>query len=520
MESPPGKPQTRGSVNRLSFLVQSAVSNLHSLINHKTTSYPLQPAPPRARSPLISSVSTQHPLLLLQSAPFESTELDSGPPTPSSSIEGMPSKPSLESTASVRISGPGSVGKGGPAFVGQVFSMCNLSGTSLMSVSTHFHIPFLSKSTPEWLKKMVDGITKTEKSGPVFRFFMDLGDAVSYVKRMNVPSGVVGACRLDLAYDQFKENPELFQFVPNKKQVKEAKKLLNAMPQKGQKKHLEGVPVFSAQNLDIAIATKDGIKWYTPYFFDKRMLDNILEDSVDQHFDSLIHTRHLERRQDGIDDNVSSELVEEMGDSMWEPPEVLEVIDEIGLPEIPLSVISKAAENQLLDAVDKVLLGNRWLRKAIGVQPKFPYMVDSFERRSISSFQRARKAPNTDAISDSDTQLNFIGSSKEKMDYLPDKQRELKRRNEPHPCAFLPNITMIGVAMREGGQVSKAALKKTVEDLTKELESTEQQIHMGNINDILEHEERDPLFVANVGDHLLNGANAGSATWVRSGGAV
>ena len=56
-------------------------------------------------------------------------------------------------------------------------------------------------------------------------------------------------------------------------------------------------------------------------------------------------------------------------------------MDEMGQPGIPLSVISKAAEMELLYAVDKMLLGNRWLRKATGIQPKFPYMVDSFERR-------------------------------------------------------------------------------------------------------------------------------------------
>lgn len=56
-------------------------------------------------------------------------------------------------------------------------------------------------------------------------------------------------------------------------------------------------------------------------------------------------------------------------------------MDEMGQPGIPLSVISKAAEMQLLYAVDKMLLGNRWLRKATGIQPKFPYTVDSFESR-------------------------------------------------------------------------------------------------------------------------------------------
>lgn len=82
------------------------------------------------------------------------------------------------------------------------------------------------------------------------------------------------------------EKPHLFQFVPNEKQVrkslysdylfwyictcfkamlplqiKEANKLLKTIPQNSGCKRVEGVPVFSAQNLDIAIATMDGIKW-------------------------------------------------------------------------------------------------------------------------------------------------------------------------------------------------------------------------------------------------------------------
>lgn len=31
--------------------------------------------------------------------------------------------------------------------------------------------------TPEWLKKIFATVTKSERNGPVFRFFMDLGDA-------------------------------------------------------------------------------------------------------------------------------------------------------------------------------------------------------------------------------------------------------------------------------------------------------------------------------------------------------
>lgn len=52
------------------------------------------------------------------------------------------------------------------------------------------------------------------------------------------------------------------------------------------------------------------------------MLDNILEESVDQHFHSLIQTRHMQRRRDVVDDNLAAEVIEEIGDNLWEPPEV------------------------------------------------------------------------------------------------------------------------------------------------------------------------------------------------------
>ncbi|KAK6936772.1 hypothetical protein RJ641_033802, partial [Dillenia turbinata] len=421
------------------------------------------------------------------------------------------------------------------------------------------------RRTPEWMKKMFAGINKGDKNGPVFRFFMDLGDAVSYVRRLNIPSGVVGACRLDLAYEHFKfefhyfklitwsfspsllqprliamrEKPHLFQFVPNHKQVKAANKLLKRLPQNGGKQKVDGV-LFSAQNLDIAIPTPDGIKWYTPYFFDKNMLDNILEESVDQYFHSLIQSRQLQRRRDVIDDNLTAEVVQEL-------------LDEIGHPAIPLSVISKAAVRQLLHVVDK---RNRWLRKATGIQPKFLCMVDSFEKRSAASFLRASVSTicvtsletdgNKDPLPPAPTESNlrdgnsvdrpvldfrfpfgdwskFPWSKSHPQSHIRPKTRMdnsadecIKREIRPNP--LLQKITMVGISTGEAGQMAKASLQKTMEDLTKELEQRNQgngsDTNTSSVNLELNSDDRDPVFVANVGDYYA-GRKTGSTRWVR-----
>ncbi|CAJ2666560.1 unnamed protein product [Trifolium pratense] len=95
--------------------------------------------------------------------------------------------------------------------------------------------------------------------------------------------------------------------------------------------------VLGKRSMDIAIATTNGIKRYTPYFFDKNMLDNILEEAVDQQFHTLIQPRQILLRRDVVDDNLAAEVVEEIADSLWEPPEVQEVLDEMGHPSIPFS---------------------------------------------------------------------------------------------------------------------------------------------------------------------------------------
>jgi len=233
--------------------------------------------------------------------------------------------------------------------------------------------------------------------------------------------------------------------------------------------------------------------------------------------------------------------------------EMLDVVAD-DLPGILLSVVSKAVEIELLHTVDKVLLGNRWLRKATGIQPKFPYTVDSFEKRSAASFLRASKPSISESsskqlehlsTSEVDSKNNVDGDQGYQPDFrfpfgdwsthpwleapkknhnVPDKRKENSSREyskqELDSSRFLPKITMLGISTAEGGQVSKTALKKSMEELTRELERTENMAdntNNNNDNNEFTWQDRDPLFVANVGDSYTGMSKSGSARWVRGG---
>lgn len=421
----------------------------------------------------------------------------------------------------------------GPAFLGQVFSVVNPSGTGLLPVNRGVDPPFLRRA-PKWIKKIFALVTKNDLKGPVFPFFLDIGDAVKYMKRLNIQSGMVGACRLDLAYDYFKEKPQLFQFVPNEKQVKEANKLLQGNS-KGRANQLKGVPVFTAQNLSIVIATINGVRWYTPYFFDKKLLDNMLEVSIDQHFQWLIHNRYIRRRKEMVDDDFPAEMIEEHFESLLDPPEVQELMEEIGQAGVPLnSVISKAAEIYLYDAVDRVLLGNRWIRKATGIQPKIPFKVDSFEERTAASVSRAREqsigikpdlkeeletgtseksGANTTSVvpgfnleERDKTNKSIVHESSQQSQNSGALHEERSSKLHPREPALdggpseqdlsdriLPKITIVSIFMSEPSQMNNASMKKTMEDLSREIDERNQRKYEFD-------EDKDPLFVANVGE--------------------
>lgn len=97
-----------------------------------------------------------------------------------------------------------------------------------------------------------------------------------------------------------------------------------------------------------------------------------------------------------------------------------------------------------------------------------------------------------------------------------DVNKEDLKQNQQN--LFLPKITMVGLSTEETGQMSKASLKKTMEDLTNELEKTDLDNMAGDGgSNEFKVEDRDPLFVANVGDYYSNVGRTGTAGWIRGG---
>ena len=133
-------------VNHISRIIQSTASNLSSLLTPKTTPSATPPvnSPSKICAPLLFADSSPAAIESIQSLSFSSKP--SSFSSSSSAMKGMPSESGSAFPSTVRISGLNSPGKsGGPAFVGQVFSMCDLSWTGLMAVSSHFDFHFISK---------------------------------------------------------------------------------------------------------------------------------------------------------------------------------------------------------------------------------------------------------------------------------------------------------------------------------------------------------------------------------------
>ncbi|KAL2611175.1 hypothetical protein R1flu_022867 [Riccia fluitans] len=493
----------------------------------------------------------------------------SGGGLPTASLITTPGKASPAQTAvddaatSTAVDGSVPASSTGPAFIGQVFTMCDASRRGLIAVRPvdnpkARNFPFLPSSISSklglWVDKALGHVNKDDTEGPIFRFYFNKDDASSYVQRLGLAGSMVGSCPLDAAYKYFKGKPPMFRFIPDEKQVKVARKLLREDKGRTAARTFRGVPVFTARNLTIAMSTPSGVRWFTPYFFDKQHLDKLIGHSVDHYYHMLIHARRIQRHSQ-IADDISGDQGEDDPDGLMDPPEVQEFMEEMGQGGNPIfdSVLLKAAEIQFHDMVDNVILGNRISRQLAGLQPSFPVLVDSFERRaaaaeadgpSLASPQlRSKVADGTrsrasghddEGSSTSGRESAEVGFSDEKLHKKPPFQlfgrnwgfhfNVGRKRTEPEEdpadeklqaegtadnlgsrCTetavrkeepierMQPKLTMMGIAMTEpDSDMTDAVLQKAMAAAAKDIES---RVRKGEGSGT----EHGPLFIADLG---------------------
>eukprot|EP00249_Psilotum_nudum_P013710 c24468_g1_i2 orf=324-1712(-) len=283
----------------------------------------------------------------------------------------------------------------GPIFMGQVFTLYDPagmgpvsiipSGVSAFSDSLQMMAPFLYKSL-YWIRKVV----QEELEDTSVRFFLCKDDAESLVKRLRFHclNCKVGPYPLDAAYEgyRFLMNPHRCKFVPDCKQVRLAKLLQRN--HKGKAKRLDGVPVFSVENVTLAMVTPNGIRWVTPYFFDKKSLDALIEHSVNNYFKGKTSSRRFQRHQKFFKDELHVDINEEHPENPFDPVE--EFLKDADHDEISLdSVLFKGMQVQCQDWLDELILGNKWSRRFAGIQPTFSVVVDSFEHMKCKSLWKA-----------------------------------------------------------------------------------------------------------------------------------
>eukprot|EP00271_Cylindrocystis_brebissonii_P002783 TRINITY_DN13581_c0_g1_i1.p1 TRINITY_DN13581_c0_g1~~TRINITY_DN13581_c0_g1_i1.p1 ORF type:complete len:928 (-),score=155.05 TRINITY_DN13581_c0_g1_i1:206-2938(-) len=344
---------------------------------------------------------------------------DGGGPSPTSTAAGSP-KPEVLSSV-------------GPAFMGQVFTMCDLSRQGLVGFQRMPVVqmpatwellarPLFKMFGNDFLQWKISFLRKQLQKRPTFKFFLDKETAGRYIKRVrafandksdDAPSSMVTSCNLEDAYKLFKAKPHLFEFVPDAAQVQLARELLHREKGESAARSFTGVPVFTAPNLIIGLttpATTCTTRWFTPYFFDKRQLDKLIGQSVDGYYQELLQVRRLLRHQGTGDAGgaVPGDVVDDEADDLADPPEVAGFMEELGtgtgLGADPATAAAAAAAASssspssgglsmagaaLQDCADHVFLGKRWGRRLLGLQPKFRVKVDSFQRRAAAAEEAA-----------------------------------------------------------------------------------------------------------------------------------
>lgn len=212
-------------------------------------------------------------------------------------------------------------------------------------------------------------------------------------------------------------------------------------------------------------------------------------------------------------------------DGLMDPPEVQELMEELGQGGGGMEFVGlKVLEAQVMDLADRVLLGHQWSRQMIHLQPKFPVIVDSFERLvsvdqsgSKGSFKTEENSSGTSNSGTTDSvakdyregesspfnlfgkkwgrNANLVSKRKDSGNLLEedsdsDYLEETAQKEAPSKGAFQPKLTMMGIAMNvnkvEGGlQQAMAAAAKDVEDRLRKGEGS--------------GPEHGPLFIANLG---------------------
>lgn len=312
------------------------------------------------------------------------------------------SKPQDPAAKDNIANGKGEVASTGPAFIGQVYTMCDASRRGLIAVRPadvlkKIKVPPYMKFMEQAYERAMNLLFSDDMKGPVFRFYFDRDDAAEYVRRLNISGSTVGPCSLDAAYKYYKSKQDMFKFMADHRQVKIAKQLVRR--ERGDKaaKRLKGVPVFTARNLTIAMSTPQGVRWFRPYFFNKKQLDNLIGHSVDHYYEMLISARRAQRHSQMAENSGDSlagggEPMEDELDGLMDPPEVQELMEELGQGGGGMEFVGlKVLEAQVMDLADRVLLGHQWSRRMIHLQPRFPVIVDSFERLvSVSESDQSR----------------------------------------------------------------------------------------------------------------------------------
>lgn len=444
--------------------------------------------------------------------------------------------PSQKSNVASKENEKGEVASTGPAFIGQVYTMCDASRRGLIAVRPadvlkKIKVPPYMKFMEQAYERALNLLFSDDMKGPVFRFYFNRDDAAEYVKRLNISGSTVGPCSLDAAYKYYKSKQDMFKFMADHRQVKIAKKLVRR--ERGDKaaKRLKGVPVFTARNLTIAMSTPQGVRWFRPYFFNKKQLDNLIGHSVDHYYEMLISARRAQRRSqmaenggDSLGGGGENPMDDEL-DGLMDPPEVQELMEELGQGGGGMEFVGlKVLEAQVMDLADRVLLGHQWSRQMIHLQPKFPVIVDSFERLvsvdqsgSKGSFKTEENSSGTSNSGTTDSvakdyregesspfnlfgkkwgrNANLVSKRKDSGNLLEedsdsDYLEETAQKEAPSKGAFQPKLTMMGIAMNvnkvEGGlQQAMAAAAKDVEDRLRKGEGS--------------GPEHGPLFIANLG---------------------